>query len=583
MKKAAVMLMIMTVITSAVFFCPVVHAYDLQVANKKIEHYQTGSLYVTTTAVQFYPVTYDSSAPSQWYGGAETETMITLRLYNSSSQDCYLGNALITLTFANTGIVPYTSGIENYGNDLYLSFDNNSSDLKVVPSADYSLWTGIVIPPGASLYLCASVFTQCVDTTVRPDAVALTNVQCSVSGVSYGDFDYPGDPVPSDLSGIESSLQSIDGNTDNVEQLIQDIKDMLEFTGSTGTVGYNPTQAFVRSATSTSLPYMYTSYSIYTGNSYVEDDEVAIADHDSAYHNYTRVVPITISIQMENYYEYAVANVAGTDLNALAFIDLLPNDQWISYTVESCESGVFQNPRIIYPGSNGYASLIFDYKIGSQPSGGGSLRGVCPIGLNYSTFVIFAHIRGNNVFALNGSFTNPAADFVLTDLHINADNRVTTGEIWSILQRPSQEVQDNSAAVNNDADQVAQQMQDVHQQEMQYFEDNQDAIAATGLNNFQFNQNHISAFTMITTQFTELWNALSDYTLVFIFTLLLSLATYIIKHEPTTKVKQYRSSVAAERAERISYYSHKNAQARANSDRDVGDSYFWDAVRRNNS
>lgn len=570
--------MICSVITSTVFFCSPVYAYDPQFSYKQTEHYQSGSLYVTSSATQFYPVTYDSEAPSQWFGAAVSEIFITVRLYNSSTLDCYVNTADIQLTFGNSAIVPYVCGIDNYGLDLFLSMESSSNLLRITPSNDYSLWTGLVIPPQSSLYLAASVFVQCQDTTVRPDQVQLTGVQTVTSGVSTGTYTYSGDPTPYDLSGIVSDLNAIDLSTSSALAELQAIKNALVYNGTISSPGFNPTQAMVRTI-NTGVTYYYEGYSIYTGQSHIDVDTVEVADADSVYHTYTRKIPITVSIQQENYMGYAVANTGGADKNALLFSDLLPASQYISYEIGESTSDVFQNPRIIYTGGN-YVSLIFDYKLGKSANGG--FEGLVPNGLCNSTFVIYAYVRGNNSLELNQNFTSPSQSYYLTDMKLDSDVRITVGEIRDNLNQGSQPVQDNSTAVNNDADQVAVQMQNVHQQEMQYFQDNQDAIAATGLNNFQFNQNHISAFTMITTQFTELWNALGDYTLVFIFTLLLSLATYIIRHEPTTKVKQYRSSVAAERAERISYYGKKNAEARARSSGDQG-AEFWDAVRRINS
>lgn len=214
------------------------------------------------------------------------------------------------------------------------------------------------------------------------------------------------------------------------------------------------------------------------------------------------------------------------------------------------------NNRFIFPANKSYTTVInmhFDVP--------------ADVNINFPASISFSDAPFGNVRIDNDTYLAP-------------DIYSQVRDIYLYLTENNQPIIDQSEDVNDGSETIESQMIAIETQEAQYFSDNSAAIEAIGLNNFNFNPNSISAFSMITTQFSELWNALSDYTLVFIFTLLLSLATYIIRHEPTTKVKQYRSSVAAERAERISYYGKKNAQARAMQS--GHDAEFWDAVRRLN-
>lgn len=522
MKKT---LLVFIVFLSAlsVFFSIPVYAYDPQFSYKQTEHYQSGSLYVTSSATQFYPVTYDSEAPTQWFGAAVSEIFITVRLYNSSTLDCYVNAADIQLTFGNTAIVPYVCGIDNYGLDLFLSMENSSNLLRITPSNDYSLWTGLVIPPQSSLYLAASVFVQCQDTTVRPDQVQLTAIQTVTSGVSTGTYTYSGDPTPYDLSGIVSDLNDIDVNTSDALAELQAIKNALVYNGTISSPGFNPTQAMVRNI-NTGVTYYYEGYSIYTGQSHIDVDTVEVADADSVYHTYTRKIPITVSIQQENYMGYAVANTGGADKNALLFSDLLPASQYISYEIGESTSDVFQNPRIIYTGGN-YVSLIFDYKLGKSANGG--FEGLVPVGLNNSTFTIYAYVRGNNTFAFNQNFTSPSQSYYLTDMKIDNDARITISDIRDQLQSS------HSADISTDSSTIHDQSSAIHSQEQSYYQQNSQAIQATGLSNYQFDNTTVSGLQGVRGDFVDVWNSLGGWTSVYIFSLTLGLALTILRHSPS--------------------------------------------------
>lgn len=523
MKKTLLVFFVLLT-TLSVFFSFPVFAYDPQYANKVVEHYTSGSLYITSSAVQFYPVTYDSEAPSQYFGNATTETFITVRLYNSSTQDCYVGSTNIYLTYGNTAIVPYVCGIDNYGTDLFLSFENTNTALRVTPSNDYSVWTGLVVPPQSSLYLAASVYTQCQDTSVRPDAVALTGIQTLVTGVSLGNYSYSGDPNPVDISGIISELNSIDTNTSDALSILQDIKTALIFNGTIYSPNYNPVQSMVRGIT-TGVDYYYENYSIYTGQSHIVVDTVEVADNDSSYHVYTRKIPITISIQQENYRDYAVANTGGTDKNALLFYDLLPSSNDISYEIGTTTSDVFQNPRIIYDANSNYVNLIFDYKLGKSASGG--FEGLVPVGLNNSTFTIYAYVRGNNTFAFNQNFTSPSQSYYLTDLKIDNDARITISDIRDQLQSS------HSADISTDSSTIHDQSSVIHSQEQSYYQQNSQAIQATGLSNYQFDNTTVSGLQGVRGDFVDVWNSLGGWTSVYIFSLTLGLALTILRHSPS--------------------------------------------------
>lgn len=83
----------------------------------------------------------------------------------------------------------------------------------------------------------------------------------------------------------------------------------------------------------------------------------------------------------------------------------------------------------------------------------------------------------------------------------------------------------------------------IHSQEEQYFSSNAQAIQATGLSNYRFDQNQTGGISAVSNDFTAVFNALGGFNSVFIFSLTLSLALQIIRHHPIVfRAKQVNTS-----------------------------------------
>lgn len=101
-------------------------------------------------------------------------------------------------------------------------------------------------------------------------------------------------------------------------------------------------------------------------------------------------------------------------------------------------------------------------------------------------------------------------------------------------------VEDSSVSVDNSASSASSSLDSIHEQEQQWYNDNDRAIAATGLSNFEYTQDQLTGISHVVGQWGQVWSSLGSWNTVYIFTLLLSLATFILRHEPTTKLKQKR-------------------------------------------
>lgn len=97
-----------------------------------------------------------------------------------------------------------------------------------------------------------------------------------------------------------------------------------------------------------------------------------------------------------------------------------------------------------------------------------------------------------------------------------------------------------SDEISDSSESVAFELETAHDQEQQWYSDNDAAIAQTGLSNFEYSQDQLTGISHVVGQWTQVWSALGSWNTVYIFTLMLSLATFIIRHEPTTKIKQKR-------------------------------------------
>lgn len=72
----------------------------------------------------------------------------------------------------------------------------------------------------------------------------------------------------------------------------------------------------------------------------------------------------------------------------------------------------------------------------------------------------------------------------------------------------------------------------VHSQEQNWFNQGNQSIGSTGINNYQFNAEQSGGISGVSNDFVRVWNACGSLNSVWIFSLTLSLALYIIHHVP---------------------------------------------------
>ena len=96
--------------------------------------------------------------------------------------------------------------------------------------------------------------------------------------------------------------------------------------------------------------------------------------------------------------------------------------------------------------------------------------------------------------------------------------------------------------ISTDSGSLKTQSDNIHTQEQAYYTANSQAIQATGLSNYQFNNEIASGVAQVTDQFNGIWNSLGTWTNVYIFSLTLGLALTIIRHSPNAISRKIRNN-----------------------------------------
>lgn len=532
MKKTVALLTVMLVI-AVVFFCVPVKAATVHTRlnyMQRVSSSQTNSttgIQMQVTVNVFYPESYSAMS-----GGSVSVMMITAKIYNPNTQAGFVYYPTLDFVFSadTSNALPYITDIDNQSPDLYIgdNFNNSGSiqTLRILPSAAYNRGDGIVIPPGSTLYLVSNIEVNApyVVSSNIVQVPVLSSVTISAPAFALGDYSYSGEPT--DLSFLQPVIESIDSDTANIVTLLDRIKNEL-IPNAAILSPANNTPQYVTKALTTGITYFYSTLSIYTGNSYLDLDSVS---HYDDYHEFERVVPITISYAQENFYQYAVAQNGATTNTALVISDLLPRDPNISYEIGPYESAVYNIPRIGDLGSGSYDILVFDYKMAAQPPGGGAHQGLVPSGSNFSTFTILAHIRGNTQFAINTDFTvSNTYTYRVTDIYLKSTDLMISDIYDWLKNSESQDLTDQS-------DDLTEDLNDAHTAEQNYFESNSQALAASGISNPNFeaaDRTGInSAIAGNRNQFGLLWNAIGPWRNVYIYAALMALVTYLLRHKP---------------------------------------------------
>lgn len=268
-------------------------------------------------------------------------------------------------------------------------------------------------------------------------------------------------------------------------------------------------------------------------------------------------IPIYISLRMVNNYTYSfdlnIQNFAVNITRNLGFSDssyvgydyaTVDNLNLNLYTMYSSSMYISSNTKPMHfdIGEVKYVTLRFNYYYAVN---------------KYSDATVSHTINGDYTVDVDMS------SWVITNDNLYSDSLLsrTLARIRDLLtgdKNKNDQISDDSGTLSDTESQI-------HQQEQQWYSDNESAIEATGLSNFEFSSGELDGLTQLRLQFAQVWGALGDWTLVYIFVLSLSLATFILRHHPTTKAQQRMADSAKYRQDVRNRWAVQDARASNNS------------------
>lgn len=473
MKKTVSILVVMAVMLS-VFFCTPVFAANPTAANYKNAAYSINGVNFKAAAAELYPTTTTSLI-----GGVKVGVLVSVQVENTTDQDAKILKFGIQLT---TGYNAYIVDYENFTNDLYVTVRNDVSPyIAVAPSADYSYDNDIIVPAHQSLWMIAVVYFKGDFNTSNQSysGINLQGVTITNSNVTFGSYPHGGSAA--DLSAIEDYLDSIDQNVSDTEDILEDIRQLVTWSGTLPSYG---DIAF----SSTSVPFTYLdgnfSGRIYRKvlGSYALSESTDFELPDVVYTNGVKKtivefnVNTTVTDSAANYDTLRIDFVNVTGISAFEIVSI--DDDLLSPAIS-----INEGKYCLYlnnPSTNNY-----------------------DVGKYYLQIVIALYTE----LDVNPSF--PALTFQFSAVRSVGDT------------------------LSNQSNDLADQSSQVHSQEAAYYQQNSAAIQATGLSNYQFDASAVSGLTGVRGDFLDVWNSLGSWNSVYIFSLTLGLALTILRHSPS--------------------------------------------------
>lgn len=94
-----------------------------------------------------------------------------------------------------------------------------------------------------------------------------------------------------------------------------------------------------------------------------------------------------------------------------------------------------------------------------------------------------------------------------------------------------QNVQDQGQTVSDIAQENESNLGDMHQAETGFYESADDALSDVGFESFEYDASTTGGLNWFNARFTDIWNNLGSFSVVPVFSMLLSLAVMILRHE----------------------------------------------------
>lgn len=444
--------------------------------------------------------------------------LITITVQNTNNQNVLINNLKFKLTTNSSGNFSRIVSFEQLSSDLIVAetpYDLNNY-ISIVPSAEYSFGTGIIVPANSSMYMvCIMNVYANYDTSSNQWQVPSLQYIGYDQNITVTPGDYNSTGVPVDLSSVVGILEDLIDTVSTSEQL-DDLINALTYVGSN--YQYSQTSMLEVGNVTKNLDGqdLFLQHQKYVFKSYLDNIDV---NYNSGSDN-TNVVGTEV---YDIYYYLSFINRTNKQYSCYNFIqivDLIPMNASVGEV--DLVSSLFDK----YSFHNRTSSSLSMFLYFSHPNGENGILNTgdsktvlhiklyAPIGSNLS-FNNNVDVLVNGVRVLNNSVYYPSDEYsILRDLYLAYQNVNGLDDI------------------DDTADDIKDKSESAHSQEQSYFTQNAQAIQQTGLSNYRFNGDQENGIGSVSHDFTLLWNALDGFNSIYIFSLTLSLALMILRHAP---------------------------------------------------
>lgn len=451
----------------------------------------------------------------------EKDFLVTVQVYNTQSTPVFINNLGFNLQFPSGSQVGVVS-LDNFGTDLFISTDGNYM-FSLVPSNDFAFGSGVVVPPNSSLWAVGTVRAQKVSDSNSNFNLSSVIVRTftTARGSAYT-FGSPVDwsPLITSLDGYFSQ-EHLDNN--NILTLLGTIKvdsaaavtalnniiSDIAYSGSY--FNFAPSSAISVSASNIINENGVTSsVNRRVGRSFLIESSVttdSVADTQVV--DYTYRIPFIVSIALNN------SNTSDVRSSYLFTIEgLFPSVSQYSLVIDYFYSDIFDSFGISTNPAFRFRNRDYSYGyVGSRSR-------------NYTT--IIGHIdlpsevslswpdviSSSNTFTSGFNYYAPRDEFtILRDIYIAYQGNSNVSD-----------------QVSTSATSTSSQLSGIHAQEEALYSQNEQALSNSGISNFHFDSSTSSAINLPRNLFERLWLSLGPYTVVYTFSMLLTLGLVIIRY-----------------------------------------------------
>lgn len=520
MKKVITVVLLMSLVMA--FFSFGVNASTTEMASYVSEVHNLATLATGVTchqrATMFGPVIGTeivnvSGSPGIKVYDAYVPVLIELRFSNTTDSNYVLNtnvNCSLYYDYADNfpngyGISKGIRQITNYTDDLYLSYYyTNAKEIRVNASSSFSYNGFIVIPAHTNLLCIAEVRMNAyyMYSSSGYEARVPTLNSIGIGSPTASTTNYNPIGVASGSGSMTSSqvvelldyLDNISTNSDDIFTILGDIKDRLSWVGSFPTVSYTTmsTNTFTGTLNS-NVDYQITRS--YTG-SYPVLDMTDFEPPDDIYSDILYKHTYVYLIRLTNNNNYALNASGPIRLSNIQNVSNIRNISISGFYTQS-----FTNPYLYITAS--VASIYFYQD-----------RDVNALYVGDNRIVIYVDVYSNQ---------STAPTLLDPTITMSGNFSQYTDEI------------------SQDSDAIVNQSDNIHTQEQMFFEQNAQAIQATGLGNYQFSTNQAAGVQAVTSDFNSVFNALGTWRNVYVFSMTLGLALTIIRHSPNAISRKIRN------------------------------------------